>query len=237
MTGVRVEDATTTYERITGKILIDDLRPSWLIFSDGFRVSRWTRIMKRSIDLTLAAALAIVVVSGHGADGASRSGSSRAARSSTARSASARTGGCSRSASSARCGTDAERAGRRSGRRTATTASRAVGRFIRKTRLDELPQLWNVRARRHELRRAAAGAALLRRASWRGEIPFYQQRHAVKPGITGWAQVKYRYGSSVEDAMEKLRYDLYYIKHLSIVFDLTIVFDTVKVVLFRKGAA
>jgi exopolysaccharide biosynthesis polyprenyl glycosylphosphotransferase len=111
-----------------------------------------------------------------------------------------------------------------------------VGRIIRTTRLDELPQLWNVirgdmsfvgpRPERpffvEELSRA---------------IPFYQQRHAVKPGITGWAQVKYRYGASLEDAMEKLRYDLYYIKHLSVVFDLTIVFDTVKVVLLGKGAA
>jgi lipopolysaccharide/colanic/teichoic acid biosynthesis glycosyltransferase len=68
------------------------------------------------------------------------------------------------------------------------------------------------------------------------EIPFYRQRQAVKPGLTGWAQVKYRYGASLEDAMEKLRYDLYYIKHLSIALDLTIVFDTVKVILFRKVA-
>jgi lipopolysaccharide/colanic/teichoic acid biosynthesis glycosyltransferase len=110
-----------------------------------------------------------------------------------------------------------------------------VGRVIRKTRLDELPQLWNV---------------LLGNMSFVGprperpffveqlarEIPFYQQRHSVKPGVTGWAQVKYQYGSSVEDAMEKLRYDLYYIKHLSISLDLSIVFDTVKVILFGKGA-
>jgi lipopolysaccharide/colanic/teichoic acid biosynthesis glycosyltransferase len=67
-------------------------------------------------------------------------------------------------------------------------------------------------------------------------IPFYQQRHVVRPGVTGWAQIKYRYGSSVQDAMEKLRYDLYYVKHLSIALDLTIVFDTVKVTLFSKGA-
>jgi lipopolysaccharide/colanic/teichoic acid biosynthesis glycosyltransferase len=67
-------------------------------------------------------------------------------------------------------------------------------------------------------------------------IPFYQQRHVVRPGVTGWAQIKYRYGASVEDAMEKLRYDLYYVKHLSIALDLTIVFDTVKVTLFGKGA-
>jgi lipopolysaccharide/colanic/teichoic acid biosynthesis glycosyltransferase len=67
-------------------------------------------------------------------------------------------------------------------------------------------------------------------------IPFYMARHAVKPGLTGWAQVKYRYGSSIEDAFEKLRYDLYYIKHLSLVFDFTILIDTVKVIVSGKGA-
>ena len=111
-----------------------------------------------------------------------------------------------------------------------------IGALIRKTRIDEIPQILNV---------------LLGDMSFIGPrperpffveqleaaIPFYAARHAVKPGVTGWAQVKYRYGASVEDALEKLRYDLYYIKHLSVFFDLTIVFDTVKVVLFRKGAA
>jgi len=110
-----------------------------------------------------------------------------------------------------------------------------VGRLIRLTRLDELPQLWNVLRgdmsfvgprpeRPYFVQQLVA------------EIPFYMARHAVKPGVTGWAQVKYRYGASVEDAMEKLRYDLYYIKHLSISFDLTIVADTVKVILTGKGA-
>ena len=111
-----------------------------------------------------------------------------------------------------------------------------IGGFIRKTRLDELPQIWNVL--RGDM--SFVGPRPERPyfvAELAKEIPFYQQRHAVKPGLTGWAQVKYRYGSSLEDAMEKLRYDLYYIKHLSVFFDLTIVFDTVKVVLFRKGAA
>jgi lipopolysaccharide/colanic/teichoic acid biosynthesis glycosyltransferase len=111
-----------------------------------------------------------------------------------------------------------------------------VGRFIRLTRLDELPQLWNVLRGDMSFvgprpERPFFVAALSK------AIPYYQQRHVVKPGITGWAQVRYRYGASIEDATEKLRYDLYYIKHLSIFFDLTIVFDTVKVVLFRKGAA
>jgi lipopolysaccharide/colanic/teichoic acid biosynthesis glycosyltransferase len=111
-----------------------------------------------------------------------------------------------------------------------------VGRVIRLTRLDELPQFWNVL--RGDM--SFVGPRPERPffvAELAKAIPFYQQRHAVKPGLTGWAQVKYRYGSSLEDAMEKLRYDLYYIKHLSVFFDLTIVFDTVKVVLFGKGAA
>jgi lipopolysaccharide/colanic/teichoic acid biosynthesis glycosyltransferase len=111
-----------------------------------------------------------------------------------------------------------------------------VGRIIRATRLDELPQLWNViRGDMSFVGPRPERPYFVEELS--KDIPFYQQRHAVKPGITGWAQVKYRYGSSLEDATEKLRYDLYYIKHLSIFFDLTIVFDTVKVVLFRKGAA
>ena len=110
-----------------------------------------------------------------------------------------------------------------------------VGHFIRLTRLDELPQFWNVlrgdmsfvgpRPERPYFVRQLTEA-----------LPFYPERHAVKPGLTGWAQVKYRYGASIEDASEKLRYDLYYVKHLSLVFDLTIVLDTVKVILFGKGA-
>ena len=235
MAGIRVEDATTTYERVTGKILIDDLRPSWLIFSDGFRVSRATRWVKRSIDLTLAillgvasfpalvvTAIAIWLESGRPVlycqDRVGENGSVftlckfRSMR------------------------TDAEKGGQPLWAKDGDERVTRVGGFIRKTRIDELPQLWNVVKGDMSFvgprpERPFFVSELSR------QIPFYQQRHAVKPGLTGWAQVKYRYGSSLEDAMEKLRYDLYYIKHLSVFFDLTIVFDTVKVVLFRKGAA
>jgi lipopolysaccharide/colanic/teichoic acid biosynthesis glycosyltransferase len=110
-----------------------------------------------------------------------------------------------------------------------------VGRFIRVTRLDELPQLWNVMrgdmsfvGPRPERPYFVEHLATL--------IPFYVERHSVKPGVTGWAQVRYRYGASVDDAMEKLRYDLYYIKHQSITFDFMIAIDTVKVILSGKGA-
>src|SRR5436190_2240228 len=110
-----------------------------------------------------------------------------------------------------------------------------VGRFIRLTRLDELPQLLNVlRGDMSFVGPRPERPYFVQQLT--AQIPFYAGRHAVKPGVTGWAQVRYRYGASVEDAMEKLRYDLYYIKHLSIAFDLTIVIDTVKVIVCAKGA-
>jgi lipopolysaccharide/colanic/teichoic acid biosynthesis glycosyltransferase len=109
------------------------------------------------------------------------------------------------------------------------------GLFMRRTRLDELPQLWNVlvgemslvgpRPERPEFVRELTEA-----------IPFYSLRHAVRPGVTGWAQVRYTYGANVEDALQKLQYDLYYIKHLSIRFDLTILLSTVKTVLMARGS-
>ena len=235
MAGVRVEDATTTYERVTGKILLDDLRPSWLIFSDGFRVSRVTRLMKRTIDLILSLMLAIatlplmaltalLVLLEDGGPVLYRQ---------------ERVGENGRAFTLSKFRSmrkDAESGGQPIWAKDGDDRVTRVGRVIRKTRLDELPQLWNVlRGDMSFVGPRPERPYFVEQLS--KEIPFYQQRHAVKPGLTGWAQVKYRYGSSLEDAMEKLRYDLYYIKHLSVFFDLTIVFDTVKVVLFRKGAA
>ncbi len=235
MAGIRVEDATTTYERVTGKILIDDLRPSWLIFSDGFHVSRATRWMKRSIDLALAlvlfilasplmilTAIAILVETGRPLFYCQERVGENGKIFTLCKFRSMRQ--------------DAEKGGTPIWATDGDDRITRVGRFIRKTRLDELPQIWNVVLGAMSFvgprpERPYFVAELAK------EIPFYQQRHVVKPGLTGWAQVKYRYGASLEDAMEKLRYDLYYIKYLSVSFDLTIVFDTVKVVLFRKGAA
>jgi sugar transferase (PEP-CTERM system associated) len=232
--GVRVEDATTTYERLTGKILIDDLKPSWLIFSDGFVISRWKRFCKRAIDLvlssvvfaitaplTLLTALAVYLES----DGPILYCQERVGE-----------GGKRFTLYKFRSmRVDAERDGTPVWARDNDERITRVGRFIRVTRLDELPQLWNV------LRGDMSFVGPRPERPFfvdqlEKEIPFYQQRHAVKPGVTGWAQIKYEYGSSVEDAMEKLRYDLYYIKHLSVALDLSIVFDTVKVVMFGKGA-
>src|SRR5438045_512981 len=131
--------------------------------------------------------------------------------------------------------TDAEQAGRLVWARDKDDRVTRVGRFIRLTRLDELPQLWNVlKGEMSFVGPRPERPFFVQQLS--EAIPFYQARHAVKPGLTGWAQVKYRYGSSVEDAREKLRYDLYYIKHLSLVFDLTILIDTLKVIVSGKGA-
>jgi lipopolysaccharide/colanic/teichoic acid biosynthesis glycosyltransferase len=110
-----------------------------------------------------------------------------------------------------------------------------VGRFLRKTRLDEIPQLWNVLLGDMSLigprpERPAFVEKLTE------QIPFYGQRHVVKPGVTGWAQVRYTYGASVEDALEKMQYDLYYVKHMSLLFDLIIALETIKTVVLRRGA-
>ena len=233
LSGVRIEDAATTFERITGKILTDGLTPSWFIFSDGFTASRGTRALKRVIDVVLAAvglvlaaplmlltALAVRLDSpGPIFYKQERVGENdrlftlckfRSMRS------------------------DAEKGTPIWAKSNDNRVTR-VGRFIRLTRLDELPQLLNVlRGDMSFVGPRPERPYFVQQLT--AQIPFYAERHAVKPGVTGWAQVRYRYGSSVEDAMEKLRYDLYYIKHLSIVFDLTIVLDTVKVILFGKGA-
>jgi lipopolysaccharide/colanic/teichoic acid biosynthesis glycosyltransferase len=109
-----------------------------------------------------------------------------------------------------------------------------VGRFLRRSRLDELPQLWNVL-----IGEMSFVGPRPERPEFVGElteqIPYYGQRHVVRPGLTGWAQVRYSYGASKEDALEKLQYDLYYIKNLSIALDLLIIAETVKTVVMRKG--
>jgi sugar transferase (PEP-CTERM system associated) len=234
LSGVRVEDATTTYERLTGKILLDDLKPSWLIFSDGFRASRITRVLKRMLDLSLsllgfmlAAPLMALTALAIRLDSP---GSVLYSQERVGENGRIFTVYKFRSMR-----TDAERAGQAVWARDKDDRVTRVGRFIRATRLDELPQLWNVMRGDMSFVGPRPERPFFVEQLAR-EIPFYVQRHAVKPGVTGWAQVKYQYGSSIEDAMEKLRYDLYYIKHMSVFFDLTIVLDTVKVVLFGKGA-
>src|SRR5688500_1086840 len=229
MAGIVVEEATTTYERLTGKILIDDLKPSWLIFSDGFGISRWTRFVKRAFDLvfattgfvlaaplTVLTALAVYLDS----EGPILYCQERVGE-----------GGRTFTVFKFRSmRIDAEKAGTPIWARERDERVTRVGRIIRMTRLDELPQLWNVlRGDMSFVGPRPERAFFVEQLST--EIPFYPPRHAVKPGVTGWAQIKYQYGSSVEVAMEKLRFVLYYIKHLSIALVLLIVFDYDMVIL------
>jgi sugar transferase (PEP-CTERM system associated) len=233
LAGVRVEDAATTYERITGRILVDDLKPSWLIFSDGFRASRLTRAIKRTFDLALAIVCLVL--------GAPLLLLTAIAVRLDSRGpifyCQDRVGENGRVFTLCKFRSmrvDAEQ-GTPVWAKDGDDRVTRVGRFLRKARLDELPQLWNVlrgdmsfvgpRPERPYFVEQLAAA-----------IPFYMARHAVKPGVTGWAQVKYRYGASVEDGLEKLRYDLYYIKHQSWFFDFSILVDTVKVVVSGQGA-
>ena len=110
-----------------------------------------------------------------------------------------------------------------------------AGRFLRKSRLDELPQLWNVLAGQMSFVGPRPERPVFVR-ELRAAIPYYDQRHVLRPGLTGWAQVKFPYGASVEETEGKLEYDLYYIKHLSVAFDITIILETVRVLLTGKGA-
>jgi sugar transferase (PEP-CTERM system associated) len=224
LAGVRVEDAATTYERMTGKILVDD----------GFQASRVTRLAKRVFDL--AGALIGIVVAAPimlltaiairlDSPGPVLYRQERVGEN----------GRLFTLCKFRSMRTDAEQGGTPIWAKDRDSRVTRVGRFIRLTRLDELPQFWNVL--RGEMSFVGPRPERPFFVSHLVEaIPFYNARHAVKPGVTGWAQVRYRYGASVGDALEKLRYDLYYIKHLSLVFDLTILVDTIKVMVCRKGA-
>jgi sugar transferase (PEP-CTERM system associated) len=235
LAGVQFDHLATVYEEYTGKIAVENLRPSWLIFSEGFRKSRALVAAKRLADVVIsgigllvaAPVMLLIAAAGkvfspgpvfyhqvrvgqHGVD--FRVHKFRSMRSD----AEAATG-----AVWAVAGKDPR--------------VTAIGRFLRRSRLDELPQLWNVLVGEMSL----VGPRPERPEFVRGlteQIPFYGQRHVMKPGVTGWAQVRYAYGASVEDSMEKLQYDLFYIKNLSIALDIYIILETLKTVLVRRGS-
>jgi len=236
MNGLEVVDLLHFFEREAGLIRVDCLHPSWLVFSDGFRYSGFQQLSKRAFDVVaslallavswpimLLATLAIVIESGWRAPVFYRQ---------------VRVGKNWRLFKVIKFRSmriDAEKDGRaRWATRNDDRVTR-VGRFIRKTRIDELPQLFNVlkgemsfvgpRPERPEFVEKFAET-----------IPYYSERHRVKPGITGWAQLCYPYGSSYQDAIEKLQYDLYYVKNYSLFLDFLIMLQTIEVVVWGKGA-
>jgi len=231
--GVTFDHLTSVYEQYTGKIAVDNLRPSWLIFSEGFKKSRVQTALKRAIDIVGAGVGLIVALPVMAAVAAAVKLSSGGG----VMYHQARVGLRGRVFTVHKFRSMRADAEQQTGAVWAAPNDdrvTAVGRFLRRTRLDELPQLWNVllgdmsivgpRPERPEF------VTTLTK-----QIPFYGQRHIVRPGLTGWAQVRYTYAASVEHAMEKLQYDLFYIKNRSIALDLFIAAKTVKTVLMQRG--
>lgn len=228
-----IEDSISFYEAITGKILVEKVNPAWLIFSEGFNYGRMTYLIKRTLDLTFAligitvslpvtllTALLIKLESPGPVFYRQERVGERGEVFSIIKFRSMRQ--------------DAEKNGAVWACQNDDRVTR-VGNFIRKVRIDEIPQIWNVIRGQMSFvgprpERPIFVDQLVQK------LPYYSLRHAAKPGITGWAQVCYPYGASEEDALRKLEYDLYYIKHQSFFIDLLIIFRTVKTVLFRKGS-
>ena len=234
--GIDVIDLLEFLERETGKIRVDLVSPGWLIFSPGFRRSRVRQFAKRALDLIVSSslllvawpimplvALAIKIEDGISAPVLYRQ--RRVGR-----------GNINFDVLKFRSmREDAEKDGK------AVWASRndarvtKVGNFLRNTRLDELPQVFNVlRGQMSIVGPRPERPEFVRKLQ--ETIPYYSERHVVKPGVTGWAQLKYTYGASEEDAIEKLQYDLYYIKNQTMFLDILIILQTVEVVLWGKGA-
>ena len=232
--GVRIEDWPSFYEKLTGKIIVKHLRPSWLVFSEGFTRTRFTRLVKRAFDLALSILflglgwpvflfVAIAIKLDTPGPVLLRQ---------------ERVGERGRTFTLLKFRTMVKNAETLTGPVWATEKDpriTRVGRWLRKIRLDEFPQILNVL--KGEM--SFIGPRPERPhfvAQLQEKIPYYAKRHTVKPGITGWAQVRYRYGATIEDAEEKLQYDLYYVKNMSLFLDMLILLSSIQVVLFGKGA-
>lgn len=233
MAGIKIEEREFLYEKVTGKIAVESLRPSYLIFSEGFRKSRWTLGGKRLLDvvaslLGLLLSLPVMILAAIAVKLDSR-GPVFFRQNRVGQDGKAFTLYKFRSMRN-----DAERESGPVWARDGDTRITRIGRFMRKTRIDEIPQMINVlRGDMSFVGPRPERPFFVRELAQ--EIPYYRQRLNVKPGITGWAQICYPYGSSVEDARQKLQFDLYYIKNMSIVFDLSILMRTIKVVVLGKG--
>jgi len=234
LNGVSIEEATSWLEKISGRIEVEQLYPSWLIFAEGFRFSSSFNLMRRALSTLMSLTLLLVVLpflpfvilaiklDSRGPVLYRQKRVGRAGHTfycykfrTMRQDAEADTG-------PTWAGDDDPRITR-------------IGKLLRSSRIDEIPQLWCVfkgdmafvgpRPERPEF------------VEWlTKEIPYYGVRHAVRPGITGWAQIRYKYGNTVEDAKQKLQYDLLYIKNASLGLDILIMLQTIKIVLLGRGA-
>lgn len=234
LSGVNVLDPANYFERTLGQIRLDSLRAGWLIFGEGFRQGWRRTAVKRLFDLVAAlillllalpvmvvTALAILIESGFPIFYKQERVGLNGRLYNVVKFRSMRI--------------DAEKDGKPRWATANDDRTTRVGRIIRKLRIDELPQLFSVLAGEMSLvgprpERPYFVDQLTR------SIPFYAVRHSVKPGVTGWAQVNYHYGASVDDSIQKLQYDLYYVKNHTLFLDIVILFETVGVVLSCRGA-
>jgi sugar transferase (PEP-CTERM system associated) len=234
MQGVKIEEATSWLEKISGKIEVENLYPSWLVFGEGFRRSTAFILVRRIVSivislsgLILALPLIPLIMLAIRLDSKGRVFYTQT-----------RVGKAGHIFKVVKFRTMREDAEAASGPKWAGNNDprvTRVGKFLRSSRLDEIPQLWCVL--KGDMAFVGPRPERPEFIEWLSkEIPYYGVRHMVRPGLTGWAQVKYKYGSTVEDAREKLQYDLFYIKNASIGLDLLIMFLTIKTVLLRRGA-
>jgi len=234
LAGVKVEDATSWLERINGRIEVDQLYPSWLIFAEGFRFSTFSRLLRRFLNfsaaliglvLSLPLLPLVALLVKLSSPGPVLYHQKRVGRLGLEFY-------CHKFRTmhqDAEADTGATWALDNDPRIT------RIGKFLRVSRLDEIPQLWCVlKGDMHFVGPRPERPEFVEMLSQ--QIPFYGVRHTVRPGITGWAQVQYKYGNTPEDAREKLQYDLFYIKNASVGLDFWIVFQTVKIVLLGRGA-
>jgi sugar transferase (PEP-CTERM system associated) len=231
--GVVIEDASFLTERLLGKLSLDGLNPSTLIFTHGFNVKSSQQVLRRLVSFSVSLAglvlclpiLPFLIIA------------VRLSSPGPIFFRQVRVGLRGKPFEVIKFRTmchDAEKNGAQWAKKNDSRVTR-VGRLMRKTRLDEIPQLWNVlkgdmgfvgpRPERPEF------------VDWlSSEIPFYELRHIIRPGLTGWAQVRYGYGATLEETKHKLEYDLYYVKHMSVGLDLLVIFETVKTILLRRGS-
>lgn len=229
---VNIEEGASFYERVTGRVSLDMIRPSWLIFSSRGRQARISGIARNLVHrlvaligglLSLPVAIATAILIKLDSRGSILYKQER-----TGKNGKFFTVMKFRSMRA-----DAEKAGPVWASEDDERTTR-VGRMIRKLRIDEIPQFWNIL--RGEMDFVGPRPERPHFVSQLAEeIPYYQQRHLIAPGLTGWAQIKYPYGASIEDARQKLQYDLYYIKNQSLMLDAIILFETIKIILFGRG--
>jgi sugar transferase (PEP-CTERM system associated) len=231
--GIDVIEGNSFYEMLTGKLLVESINPSWLIFSSGFEKSRLRRLVKRLVDIVVAVVLLAALAPLFAlAAAAVKLDSPGPVFFSQPRVGERRRNYCMHKFRS--MVKDAEKLCGPKWADANDPRITRVGRVLRRWRIDELPQLWNVL--KGEM--SFVGPRPEREVfveELEKIVPYYRERFSVKPGITGWAQVNYGYGASVRDAVEKLNYDLFYIKNMSNLMDLLVILRTIKILLFGYG--